>query len=73
MGDCAVSFDYKMGRHAFDLSTGICEKCDMTWAQFEANGETQCAGRSQEPSPKRDWRDHWIFDVLNALTGIAGR
>jgi hypothetical protein len=58
-----VPSDESRSHHAFDISIGICERCDITWAQYVAAGKPPCPGQSAEPA-KRDWRDHWIIDVL---------
>lgn len=43
-----MAFKRDAGGHAFDFSTGVCAKCDMTRENYEDNGEPACTGRKPE-------------------------
>jgi len=39
-----MAFNRNAGGHAFDFSTGVCAKCDMTREHYEDNGQPACIG-----------------------------
>ena len=43
-----MAFKRNAGGHAFDFSTGVCAKCDMTAEYFRDNKEPACTGRKPD-------------------------
>jgi hypothetical protein len=43
-----MAFKRDSGGHAFDFSTGVCAKCDMTREYFQDNKQPPCTGRKPD-------------------------
>jgi hypothetical protein len=43
-----VAFKRNAGGHAFDFSTGVCAKCDMTREDYQDKGQPACTGRKPD-------------------------
>jgi hypothetical protein len=49
-----MTFKRNAGGHAFDFSTGVCAKCDMTREDYQDKGQPACAG--QKPAKREAFR-----------------